>query len=459
MGALASRLDSSFERPQARSIADKILTGVLTYETVQVTKVRSLTLALLHNSIRLAILVYVIVVVFYQQYGYQVSEDGVGSVQVDVRGVGYTHWHKADSDDLDVLKAAGVPRSMRVADTGDLVFPAKEEGALFLTTNYLDTPTQRRSVCESGHKTDTCKSNADCPKHEPAKSALGYYNGTCDTARTHTCMLIAWCPTAADSIETPDQNVLNAVESFLLKTRATIKFPFNGVVTSNTRGGRGEVPGLNIFQVADVLNATNTSFADVARDGAVFSISFSWDCNLDLDIDKCLPDVVFSRLDDPDAEDKGFSFPYTTYSTDSELGVQLRYLRQAYGLRFLIESTGRGRRFDWATIVVKLGSTAALIGLATVFVDFLSLYILPKKEVYHRAKYRHVHEAEEVQQLKREKEQNSLVSPASKQGSSASKSDRERAAKVDGPASYGTVPPSLSDEEDGSARKRRWWMG
>ena len=453
MGALATKLDSSFERPPAGSIADKVLTGVLTYETVQVTKVRSLTLALLHNSIRFAILAYVIVVVFWQQSGYQVSEDGVGSVQVDVRGVSFTHWHKDDSDDLDVLKAAGVPRSMRVADTGDLVYPAKEEGALFLTTNYLDTPAQRRSVCESGHKTDTCKSDHDCPKHEPSRSAIGFYNGTCDTAETHTCMIIAWCPAAADPSDSPTDNVLPSVASFLLKTRATIKFPFHGVVTSNTRGGRGEVPGLNIFEVSDILNATNTTFDEVAQDGAVFSISFSWDCNLDVDIDECLPDVQFSRLDDPDAEDKGFSFPYTTYSTDSELGVQFRYLRQAYGLRFLIESTGRGRRFDWATIVVKLGSTAALIGLATVFVDFLSLYILPKKEVYQKMKYRHINEGEETEKLNQEKTEKSLLSTASKPFSS------KRAAAAEGPSSYGTVKQqSLSDEEDGSARKRRWWM-
>ena len=227
------------------------------------------------------------------------------------------------------------------------------------------------------------------------------------------------------------------------------------MVTSNTRGGLGEVPGLNIFEVSDILNATNTTFDDVAQDGAVFSISFSWDCNLDVDIDECLPDVQFSRLDDPDAEDKGFSFPYATYSSDSELGVQFRYLRQAYGLRFLIESTGRGRRFDWATIVVKLGSTAALIGLATVFVDFMSLYILPKKEVYQKMKYRHVHEAEEVDKLNQEKTEKTLLSSGSKTSSS------KRAAGAEGPSSYGTVPPkqqSLSDEEDGSARKRRWWM-
>jgi len=454
MGALATKLDSSFDRPPAGSVADKVLTGVLTYETVQVTKVRSLTLALLHNSIRFAILTYVIVVVFWQQNGYQLTEEGVGSTQVDVRGVSFTQWHEADSDNLDVVKGEGIPLDMRVSDVGDLVFPAKEEGALFLTTNYLDTPTQRRSVCESGHKADACESDDDCPKYEPSRSAQGYYNGICDTKETNTCMLIAWCPTAADPDQSPNENVLPSVSAFILKTRATIKFPFHGEVTSNTRHGRGEVPGLNLFKVSEILNATNTTFEEVAQDGAVFSISFTWDCNLDIDVDECDPDVQFSRLDDPNAEDKGFSFPYTTYSSDAEQGIQFRYLRQAYGLRFLIESTGRGRRFDWATIVVKLGSTAALIGLATVFVDFLSLYILPKKEVYNRAKYNHFHEAEEVHKLNREKTSNLLSSPTSKQGSKQGDGD----CRVGVPSSYGTVPPSLSDAEDGSAKKRRWWM-
>ena len=104
-----------------------------------------------------------------------------------------------------------------------------------------------------------------------------HYNGTCDTAQTHTCFIIAWCPSAVDASESPTANVLPTVASFLLKTRATIKFPFNGLVTSNTRGGRGEVPGLNIFEVSAILNATNTSFDEVAQDGAVFSIGFNWD--------------------------------------------------------------------------------------------------------------------------------------------------------------------------------------
>ena len=106
-----------------------------------------------------------------------------------------------------------------------------------------------------------------------------------------------------------------------------------------------------------------------------------------------------------------------------------------------------------ATIVVKLGSTAALIGLATVFVDFCSLYILPKKEVYQKVKYRHLNEAEEVERLNQEKNEQSLLG--------GNKASSKRPAAAEGPSSYGTVSSkqqSLSDEEDGSARKRRWWM-
>ena len=40
------------------------------------------------------------------------------------------------------------------------------------------------------------------------------------------------------------------------------------------------------------------SFTDVAVNGAVFSISFNWDCNLDRAVDECEPDVEIRRLDD-----------------------------------------------------------------------------------------------------------------------------------------------------------------
>ena len=184
----------------------------------------------------------------------------------------------------------------------------------------------------------------------PAPSLAGYTNGSC-AAATATCYLIAWCPAEEDGEEAPDTNVLPEVESFLLRATASIKFPFAQLVATNGRKGH-DVFGVNLFEVAAILRETNTTFDDVARNGAVFSISFNFDCNLDREIESCAPQVSFDRLDDPaDTASPGYSFRYSTYSVDKAEGTQYRYLRRAYGLRFLIESTGRGRTFDWATII------------------------------------------------------------------------------------------------------------
>ena len=88
----------------------------------------------------------VLVVVFWKEYGYQSFETGIGSVQVDVRGVGFRPGAPRP-DDLKVLEARGVPASMR-SDAADLVYPPKE-GALFLTTNYVDVPSQTRGCARA----------------------------------------------------------------------------------------------------------------------------------------------------------------------------------------------------------------------------------------------------------------------------------------------------------------------
>lgn len=426
--------------------------ALFTYETVAVSKVRSPTLAMIHNSIRLAILIYVIIVIFCWEYGYQAMEDGKGSVQVQVRGTSFTPWSQDDSDDLDVIAARGVPLDMRVSDNWDLVQPPLEEGALFLTTNYIDTPNQVRGTCMSLSTADACSSDADCPARQPARSRTGYYNGTCsspervhDIPTTKACYLIAWCPAELTGQQPPDTNILPEADTFLVKAKVSIKFPFAGKVATNYHG-EGDRLGYNAFHVSDILSATNTTFDQVARAGAVFELLFNWDCNLDRDIDQCAPEITYSRLDDPDAEVPGYSFGYVTYSSDESTGTQYRYLRKAYGLRFLIESSGRGRRFDWATILVKLGSTAALIGLATVVVDFLSLYVLPKKEVYQSLKYRHADEQEQEKLLAKKKDAPAEV--AAPAGDDAAKE----------PPSYGTVAPA---EGAGGARydpvKRAWF--
>ena len=55
------------------------------------------------------------------------------------------------------------------------------------------------------------------------------------------------------------------------------------------------------------------SFTDVAVNGAVFSISFNWDCNLDRAVDECDPDVEIRRLNDyANKLSRGYNFRYAT---------------------------------------------------------------------------------------------------------------------------------------------------
>ena len=92
----------------------------------------------------------------------------------------------------------------------------------------------------------------------------------------------------------------------------------------------------------------------------------------------------------------------TYYAED---GVEYRYLRKAYGLRILVQSSGRCRKFDWGMIFVTLGSAVALLSVATVVVDGLAVYVLPKRDVYQRIKYNSLDEREEEERLQAEREE------------------------------------------------------
>ena len=86
-----------------------------------------------------------------------------------------------------------------------------------------------------------------------------------------------------------------------------------------------------------ILRETNTTFDDGAT-WRGFSISFNFDCNLDREIELCAPQVSFDGLDDHVRRRLArLPFRYSTYSEDKAEGTQYRYLRRAYGLRFLIE--------------------------------------------------------------------------------------------------------------------------
>ena len=117
------------------------------------------------------------------QHGYQKEEKGLGSVSLKVKGVGHTRWDDApDAADAGYMPTRGLGQ-MRVQDAVDIVYPPKEEGAMFLTTNFVDVPRQSRGRCPSLNTEDACSADSDCPKATPSDSMIGYRTGVCSLSR------------------------------------------------------------------------------------------------------------------------------------------------------------------------------------------------------------------------------------------------------------------------------------
>jgi hypothetical protein len=56
------------------------------------------------------------------------------------------------------------------------------------------------------------------------------------------------------------------------------------------------------------------------------------------------------------------------------------------GLRFLIEITGQGERFDIFQLVITVGSGVAFFGGVTLFTDYLIQYLHPRGKHFDKAK-------------------------------------------------------------------------
>jgi hypothetical protein len=54
--------------------------------------------------------------------------------------------------------------------------------------------------------------------------------------------------------------------------------------------------------------------------------------------------------------------------------------------RFVFLVSGQGQKFDFAMLATSVGSGLALLSIASVTVDILLLYIIPRKKVYRTVK-------------------------------------------------------------------------
>ena len=215
----------------------------------------------------------------------------------------------------------------------------------------------------------------------------GIYTGTCGA--NGRCEVFGWCPLEDDS----KVDYINNVGAFTLFVNMNVRYPTLEISRTNTldRNGDGSpVAGLNLFSVNEILqkalnsdNAeTNLTAKDIAVKGAVILADVSWDCDFDLDEDKCDPEYVFFRLDSQEGSiTSGFNFRTAIYDFDTS-GYATRTLRKLHGLRLVFVINGNGGQFNFGALTITFGAGIAYLGIASLITDMVLANCLKESRGY-----------------------------------------------------------------------------
>jgi len=348
-----------------------VLDLYLSYQTVKVVQIRNWKLGLLHYLIILTILAYVIGYVIIYEKGYQGVGIMIGASTIKLKG--------------NALVVNSNPAINM--DEHDVIYPAREEGAFFITTNFLVTPNQTRDVCSSNTKCANFANNK-CPTNQSLETGIS--TGNCDNV-TKNCLMNAWC------LPENDVNLKQYLEglddfSVMFKINAKFSFPGHEYLRDNLNGTNPKdvTWGYNLFYIRQILESAGTSLEEVQDAGAVILLNADWECDFDKDPDLCKPSFSFERIDLASRQSPGYNFRYTShYRKQGGDGTWKEYrdLTKAYGIRFIFLNSGSGKKFDLVQFITHLGSGLALLGVATVVSDLIVLYVLPKRRLYKDIKY------------------------------------------------------------------------
>uniref|UniRef100_A0A672ITE0 P2X purinoceptor n=1 Tax=Salarias fasciatus TaxID=181472 RepID=A0A672ITE0_SALFA len=343
------------------------VTDFFTYETTKSVVVKSWSVGIINRIVQLLIIAYFVGWVFFYEKAYQVSDTGIeSSVMTKVKGFGY--------------------HNNRVMDVADYVFPSQ----VFDVSLY---------VFQNGRKY-SCFTDEDCHQHYGSILTNGVITGVCIKGSNGTkgrCEIEGWCPAENDQIHV---DPMLDVKNFTIFIKNSIRFPLFDVTRHDPN--RSYVlnctyhPELNpfcpIFRVGDVLNYTGQSIEDLSAKGGEIGINIQWKCNLDLSIEKCVPEYAFTRLDAPFAKNavsKGYNFRFAKYFM-TENGTEFRTLHKAFAIRFDVMVTGTAGKFNTIPTLINLVAAFTSIGLGTVLCDYILLNFLKGAEQYKAKKFEEV---------------------------------------------------------------------
>ncbi|XP_032383104.1 P2X purinoceptor 3a isoform X1 [Etheostoma spectabile] len=366
------------------------VTDFFTYETTKSVVVKSWSVGIINRLVQLLIIIYFVGWVFIHEKAYQVTDTGIeSSVMTKVKGFGY--------------------HNDRVMDVADYVYPPQGADIFCIMTKLIVTENQFQGKCAEFGERFSCTTDKDCHKHFGSVLTNGVITGVCIQTSNDTlngrCEIEGWCPAENDQVEI--QPMLD-VNNFTIFIKNSIRFPLFNVTRGNfpTTMTATEIkrctyhpekhPFCPIFRVGDVLNYTGQSVDTLASQGGEIGINIEWKCNLDLNIDYCVPKYSFTRLDAPFAKNaisKGYNFRFAKYFK-TENGTDFRTLHKAFAIRFDVMVTGNAGKFNTIPTLINLVAAFTSVGLGTVLCDIILLNFLKGAAQYKAKKFEEVSEAQ-----------------------------------------------------------------
>uniref|UniRef100_A0A3Q2QR35 P2X purinoceptor n=1 Tax=Fundulus heteroclitus TaxID=8078 RepID=A0A3Q2QR35_FUNHE len=344
------------------SLGWSCMTSFLTYETNKSVVVKSWSVGIINRLVQLMIISYFVGYVFLYERAYQEADTAIeSSVITKVKGFG-----KLENNVMDVA---------------DYIYPPQ--------------------VCSA-----TCQSNAVmCFRAKANQSCVflfkGIITGVCNTS-VGTCESEGWCPAEDDSVKIkPMAEFVN----FTIYIKNSIRFPLYNVTRGNfpptiepkkcihDRISNSLCP---VFRVGDILNQTTHNVTELAEKGGEIGINIEWMCNLDQDVELCLPKYSFTKLDAPFEKSKiskGYNFRFAKYYKTAD-GTEFRTLHKAYAVRFEVKVTGTARKFSLIPTVINVMAALTSIGMGTILCDIILLNCLKGAQQYKEKKFEEVSEAQ-----------------------------------------------------------------
>lgn len=406
------------------TVANVAISAVLDYDTPKIVHIKNKTVGLLNRLVQLAIILYIIVWGIILQKGYQMTGPVTGTVTTKLKGAAFYDGSHGDysegcNDDIN-----------RTFDVGDYVIPPQEPSSFFVMTNLWKTCNQTQGVCAESQSVVDSKcnltyptDNTDCldANHQSFtfEGGNGPTTGNCVPVADGTgqCEIRAWC-----DVENENENISAAgpkidASEFTVLVKASIEFPtvLKGVRKRNIKDTSSPLflkkcrfnasieedlycPIFSLRQIVEMIESTKKvpwkqEFKNLSTRGAVVGLEIYWDCDhLERNLDHCHPKYIAKRYDDPAAKiSQGYNFRFARYYEEN--GVLKRDFTKAYGILFKIELHGTGGKFDFFTLILKIGSMIALLGIAAVVSDILVLYVVKKRLFYRENKYLNVNDA------------------------------------------------------------------